>query len=63
VREISDTAREVARMRDALAEDRLNPLYTRHPEAWLEAQKSVGIEIRGIRGTGYMLTGHGEIQS
>ena len=28
----------------------------------LASQKSVGIEIRGIRGTGYMLTGHGEIQ-
>jgi hypothetical protein len=44
VREIADTAREMARMRDALAEDRLNPLYTRHPEAWLEAQVRERIE-------------------
>jgi hypothetical protein len=36
--EIEQLARGLARMRHADAADRLNPLYTRHPEAWLESQ-------------------------
>jgi hypothetical protein len=36
--EVAALARGLARMRQAEAEDRVNPLYTRHPEAWLESQ-------------------------
>ncbi len=36
--EIEDLARGLARMRSADAPDRTNPLYLRHPEAWLESQ-------------------------
>jgi len=38
VAEIEELARGLARMRHASAADRMNPLYTRHPEAWLESQ-------------------------
>lgn len=38
LQEIEGIARELARMRSADASDRMNPLYTRQPEAWLEAQ-------------------------
>jgi hypothetical protein len=37
-------AEELARMRNSRAIDRSNPLYLRHPEAWLEAQARAGIE-------------------
>ena len=37
-------AQELARMRHFEARDRGNPLYLRHPEAWLEAQARAGIE-------------------
>jgi hypothetical protein len=37
-------ARELARMRDPQAPDRGNPIYTRHPEAWLESQVRTQIE-------------------
>jgi len=36
--EIEALARGVARLRHAAAADRANPLYLRHPEAWLESQ-------------------------
>ena len=36
--EIENLARGLGRMRRAGALDRANPLYTRHPEAWLESQ-------------------------
>jgi hypothetical protein len=36
--EIEALARGLARLRDAAAADRANPLYLRHPEAWLESQ-------------------------
>jgi hypothetical protein len=36
--EVEDLARGIARLRNAAASDRTNPLYTRYPEAWLESQ-------------------------
>jgi hypothetical protein len=36
--EIEALARGLARLRSANAADRVNPLYLRHPEAWLESQ-------------------------
>src|SRR5579872_2094344 len=36
--EIEALARGLTRLRNAAAADRANPLYLRHPEAWLEAQ-------------------------
>lgn len=36
--EIENLARGLARLRNAAAADRANPLYLRHPEAWLESQ-------------------------
>src|SRR5262249_26081964 len=36
--EIEALARGLARLRNAGAADRSNPLYLRHPEAWLESQ-------------------------
>ena len=36
--EIEALARGLARLRSAAAPDRVNPLYLRHPEAWLESQ-------------------------
>lgn len=36
--EIEALARGLARLRNADAADRVNPLYLRHPEAWLESQ-------------------------
>ena len=36
--EIEALARGLARLRNAGAADRANPLYARHPEAWLESQ-------------------------
>ncbi len=42
--EIEELARGLERMRAASAGDRQNPLYLRHPEAWLESQVRRGIE-------------------
>ena len=42
--EIEQIARTLAVMRDAHAADRMNPLYTRHPEAWLESQVRASID-------------------
>src|SRR6202171_1473092 len=38
VGEVENLAREIARLRSPAARDRLNPLYLRQPEAWLEPQ-------------------------
>jgi len=38
IAEIEELARGLARMRSADAADPANPLYRRHPEAWLESQ-------------------------
>jgi hypothetical protein len=38
-----ELARGLARLRNPSALDRTNPLYTRHPEAWLESQVRAGI--------------------
>jgi hypothetical protein len=42
--EISQLAMGLARLRAAEAADRSNPLYRRHPEAWLESQVRLSIE-------------------
>jgi len=42
--EIAQLAAGLARMRGLDAADRMNPLYTRHPEAWLESQARRNIE-------------------
>ena len=42
--EVEELARGIARVRHADAADPRNPLYTRHPEKWLESQVRVGIE-------------------
>jgi hypothetical protein len=42
--EIEQLALGLARMRNASSADRTNPLYTRHPEAWLESQVRSSIE-------------------
>ncbi len=42
--EIAQLAAGLVRMRGAEAGDRMNPLYTRHPEAWLESQARRNIE-------------------
>ena len=42
--EIEQLARGLARMRSAGALDRMNPLFVRYPEAWLESQVRGGIE-------------------
>jgi hypothetical protein len=42
--EIEHIAAGLARMRNADAADRMNPLYARHPEAWLESQVRCGLE-------------------
>jgi hypothetical protein len=49
--EIEELARGIARLRSAAAADRINPLYLRHPEAWLESQvrTSVSRLDAGIR--------------
>jgi hypothetical protein len=41
--EIEALARGLARLRGAEAADRTNPLYLRHPEAWLESQVRASI--------------------
>ena len=38
LQEIEQLALGLSRMRHAGAADRMNPLYTKHPEAWLESQ-------------------------
>jgi len=42
--EIEELARGLSRMRSASAADRQNPLYLRHPEAWLESEVRNSIE-------------------
>ena len=44
VAEIESLALGLAEMRNAEALDRMNPLYTRYPEAWLESQVRASIE-------------------
>lgn len=44
LKEIGRLAGELARMRHADAADRANPLFLRHPEAWLESQVRGSIE-------------------
>lgn len=41
--EVEELARGLARMRNAGAPDRTNPLYTCYPEAWLESQARAGL--------------------
>jgi hypothetical protein len=43
--EVLELARGLARMRHPDAVDRSNPLYTRHPEAWLESQVRAQLEV------------------
>ena len=43
--EIGELARGLARMRHPEAPDRRNPLYTRHPEAWLESQVRAQLDV------------------
>ena len=47
--EVEELARGIARVRHADAADPRNPLYTRHPETWLESQ--VRLEIETIDAT------------
>ena len=42
--EVQELARGLARVRHPDAADRRNPLYTRHPEAWLESQVRAELE-------------------
>jgi hypothetical protein len=44
IAEIEQLAMGLAAMRHADAADRMNPLYLRHPEAWLESQVRASIE-------------------
>ncbi len=44
IEEAEQIAREIARMRHPQAADRGNPLFLRHPEAWLESQVRAQIE-------------------
>jgi hypothetical protein len=44
IKEVENLAREIARLRSPNANDRLNPLYLRQPEAWLESQVRSHIE-------------------
>lgn len=44
VAEIIQLAAGLAQMRNAAAIDRMNPLYLRHPEAWLESQVRASID-------------------
>jgi hypothetical protein len=44
IAEAERIAQEISRMRSAQAIDRGNPLYLRHPEAWLESQVRAQIE-------------------
>ena len=44
IEEAARVAGEIARMRNPAAIDRGNPMYLRHPEAWLESQVRAGIE-------------------
>jgi hypothetical protein len=43
--ELYELARGLARMRHPDAPDRRNPLYTRHPEAWLESQIRAQLDV------------------
>jgi hypothetical protein len=44
IAEIEQLAQGLAEMRNASAVDRTNPLYSRHPEAWLESQVRSSLE-------------------
>jgi hypothetical protein len=44
IAEVEQLARGLAAMRSAGAADRMNPLYLRHPEAWLESEVRASIE-------------------
>jgi hypothetical protein len=44
IMEAERIAQELARLRSYQANDRVNPLYLRHPEAWLESQVRAAIE-------------------
>ena len=44
IAEAERLAQEIARMRNPQAIDRSNPIYMRHPEAWLESQVRAQIE-------------------
>jgi hypothetical protein len=44
IAEAERIAQELARMRNSQALDRANPIYLRHPEAWLESQVRARIE-------------------
>ena len=43
--ELLDLARGLARARNADSADRQNPLYARHPEAWLESQVRAQLDV------------------
>ncbi len=45
IAEAERLAQEIARMRNPHALDRANPIYMRHPEAWLESQVRSQIEM------------------
>jgi hypothetical protein len=45
IAEAERIAQELARMRNSQALDRANPIYLRHPEAWLESQVRAQIEM------------------
>lgn len=49
IAEVEELARGLARLRNAAASDRSNPLYTRYPEAWLQSQ--VRARLRTIDAT------------
>ncbi|HEV2202844.1 MAG TPA: hypothetical protein VGR73_23750 [Bryobacteraceae bacterium] len=49
VNEVSELARGLVRVRNADMEDRRNPLFIRHPEAWLESR--VRAELEAIDAT------------
>lgn len=44
VAEIEQIAQGLARMRRSHSPDRINPIYTRHPEAWLESRVRASLE-------------------
>lgn len=45
IAEAARIAQELVRLRDCGAMDRANPIYLRHPEAWLESQVRAHIEV------------------
>lgn len=57
IAEAERIAQELARLRSFQARDRVNPVYLRHPEAWLESQVRAGIETLDARIYRYPLYG------